>query len=77
LSFKVTLILRVHVNCYKGEIDPIIDEGNVYAQMMKSAGVDVVVTIYADMPHVHLSQDAIFPTECKMALAQVAAFIQE
>jgi hypothetical protein len=36
-----------------------------------------VSVVYQDMPHVHLSQDAVFPLECKSTLAQVVAFIQE
>ncbi len=59
----------------EGELDPVVDEGIIYGQALKKSGVDVVINICADMPHVYVHLDAIFPLECNMALGQLVAFI--
>ncbi|MEY8001801.1 alpha/beta hydrolase [Clostridium sp. Mt-5] len=57
------------------EIDPLRDEGEAYAEKLKKAGNEIIVTIYKGSPHGFLTMDRI-SNEGDKALNKISLYLQ-
>lgn len=57
------------------EIDPLRDEGKAYAEKLKEAGNQVVVTMYKGCPHGFITMDKI-TSEADKALNEISSYLQ-
>lgn len=56
--------------------DPLVDEGEAYAERLREAGVEVRLTRYVDVPHGFVSLPGIAPA-AKQAVAEQVAFLHD
>ena len=58
------------------EHDPLIDEGEAYAQRLDEAGVEVRLTRYVDVPHGFVSLPGVEPA-ARQAAAEIVLFLRQ
>ena len=65
------LILVVLAGC-----DPLLDEGQAYADKLKQAGVEVEVFNFEHMIHAFMNIEDLVPEECQQLFNMIGDFIK-